>query len=87
MRLVNSSAIQYWTIENTGNRHRAAVLQWCRAALGWRVDFAMARITSVLSRIGLCYLLAGSFIALSARFRDGAISPRPALIAGIAAYV
>jgi hypothetical protein len=79
MRVVNSSAIQYWTIESTGNRHRAAVLQWCRAALGWRVDFAMARITSV-----------GSFITLTARFRDGAISLRPALnagIAGIAAYV
>jgi hypothetical protein len=80
MRVVNSSAIQYWTIENTGNRHRAAALQWCRAALGWRADFAM-------SRIGLCYLLAGSFITLTARFRDGAISPRPALIACIAAYV
>ncbi|MEO8062016.1 MAG: DUF5009 domain-containing protein [Pseudomonadota bacterium] len=50
-------------------------------------DFATVRIPSVLSRIGLCYLLAGSFIVLSARFKDEAIVLRPALIAGAAGFI
>lgn len=52
-----------------------------------RFDFATVRIPSVLSRIGLCYLLAGSFIVVTARFRDGAISLRPVLIAAVTAFI
>jgi predicted acyltransferase len=52
-----------------------------------KFDFATVRIPSVLSRIGLCYLLAGSFIVLTSRFKDGAITLRPALIAGAAAAI
>jgi predicted acyltransferase len=50
-------------------------------------DFATVRIPSVLSRIGLCYLLAGTFIVSTARFTDGAITLRPALITGAAAFI
>jgi predicted acyltransferase len=52
-----------------------------------KFDFATVRVPSVLSRIGLCYLLAGSFIVATARFKDGAIALRPALIAGAAAFI
>ncbi|MEJ0084128.1 MAG: DUF5009 domain-containing protein [Pseudomonadota bacterium] len=52
-----------------------------------KFDFATVRIPSVLSRIGLCYLLAGSFIVLTARFRNGTLALRPALIAGVAAFI
>jgi len=50
------------------------------------------RIPSVLSRIGLCYLAAGSFIVLTARFQQGAgavrtIALRPAVIGGVAAFI
>jgi len=50
-------------------------------------DFATVRIPSVLSRIGLCYLLAGSFIVLTARFDAGVIALRPALIAAVAGFI
>jgi predicted acyltransferase len=52
-----------------------------------KFDFATVRIPSVLSRIGLCYLLAGSFMVLTARFRNGTIALRPALIAATAAFI
>ena len=52
-----------------------------------KFDFATVRVPSVLSRIGLCYLFAGSFIVLTARFRNGTIVLRPALIAGSAAFI
>jgi predicted acyltransferase len=50
-------------------------------------DFATVRIPSVLSRIGLCYLLAGTFIVASARFQDGAVTLRLRLIAGTAVFI
>jgi predicted acyltransferase len=54
-----------------------------------KFDFAHVRIPSVISRIGLCYALAGSFIVLTARRQSssGAISLRPGLIAGVSAFI
>jgi predicted acyltransferase len=50
-------------------------------------DFATVRIPSVLSRIGMCYLLAGSFLVLTARIRNGSLVLRPALLAGSATFI